>query len=113
VCVCPGPKPDLDALRTELEGAEWVVDALFGTGLTGPVRPPFDQIIDLINRGPAHVLAVDIPSGMDCDTGLALGPTIHAEHTVTFVAPKVGYANPQAASWLGKVHVADIGVLLP
>jgi NAD(P)H-hydrate epimerase len=91
--------------------AEWIVDALFGTGLTGPVRSPFDRIITLINGSPARVLAVDIPSGLDADTGEPLGPTIRAEHTVTFVAPKLGFRNPAAAAFTGQVHVADIGVV--
>jgi NAD(P)H-hydrate epimerase len=93
----------------ELRRAEWIVDALLGTGLTGTVRPPWDRAIQLINGSPARVLAVDIPSGLDADTGQPLGETIRADHTVTFVAPKVGFALADAASWLGKVHVVDIG----
>jgi NAD(P)H-hydrate epimerase len=101
---------DADALGRELEMAEWVVDALFGTGLSGPVRPPLDGVIEAINRSPARVLAVDIPSGLDCDTGRPLGPTVRADHTVTFAAQKVGFANPEAREWLGQVHLVDIGV---
>ena len=107
---------DEAALRRELAAAEWVVDALFGTGLSGPVRPPFDQVIAAINAGPARVLAVDIPSGLDCDTGVPLGTAVRAHHTVTFVALKKGFANPAAQAWLGQVHVVGIGaprVLLP
>jgi NAD(P)H-hydrate epimerase len=100
---------DLDGVRRELAAAEWVVDALFGTGLRGPVRPPFDEVIAAINGCPARVLAVDIPSGLDCDSGQPLGPTVKADHTVTFVAPKKGFAQPAAQAWLGKVHVQDIG----
>ena len=66
----------LTLLLDELERAEWVVDALFGTGLSGPVRPPFDQVIVTINASGARVLAVDIPSGLDADTGLPLGWTV-------------------------------------
>jgi NAD(P)H-hydrate epimerase len=104
-----GPNVDLAALRAELQRAEWTVDALFGTGLTGPLRSPFDQIVETINSTASRILAVDIPSGLDCDTGVPLGPMIRAQHTATFVAPKVGYANSEAAAWLGKVHVIDIG----
>lgn len=92
--------------------ADWIVDALFGTGLTGPVRAPFDRVIASINDSPARVLAMDIPSGLDADTGEPLGSTIRAEHTVTFVAPKLGFRNPAAAAFTGRVHVADIGVQL-
>ena len=97
------------ALRRELDAAEWVVDALFGTGLKGPVRPPFDAIITAINAGRAHLLAVDIPSGLDADTGEPLGPTVRAQHTATIAAAKAGYARPEAAARLGQVHVIDMG----
>ena len=100
---------DLEKLKQGLSSAEWVVDALFGTGLSGPVRPPFDEVISAINDSGAPVLAVDIPSGLDCDTGKPLGPTVRARHTATFVAMKKGYAQSSAAEWLGTVHVLDIG----
>jgi NAD(P)H-hydrate epimerase len=90
-------------------GKGWIVDALFGTGLARPLGPPFDEIVSAVNAGGRPVLAVDIPSGLDCDTGEPLGPTIRATHTATFVAPKQGFANPNARPWLGEVHVVDIG----
>jgi NAD(P)H-hydrate epimerase len=105
--------PSLDieetSLRRELETAEWVVDALFGSGLQGPVRPPFDTIIEAINASGAQVLAVDIPSGLDADTGLPQGATIRAHHTATIAAVKKGFTRPEAAAWLGQVHVIDMG----
>src|SRR5262249_25949984 len=64
-----GSQVDLTALQRELSSAEWVVDALFGTGLSGAVRPPFDDVINTINASRARVFAADIPSGLDCDTG--------------------------------------------
>ena len=103
---------DETQLTGMLAGAEWIVDALFGTGLQGPMRPPFDRIAALINASGRRVLAVDIPSGLDADTGLPMGTTVRAEHTVTFVAPKVGFSQSAAAEWLGQVHVVDIGVAL-
>jgi NAD(P)H-hydrate epimerase len=99
-----------EELRRELGLGEWVVDALFGTGLSGPVRPPFERVLAAINASPAHVLAVDIPSGLDCDTGEPLGVCVKAAHTATFVAQKKGFVNPAARAWTGKVHVVDIGV---
>jgi NAD(P)H-hydrate epimerase len=96
-------------LRDELNSAAWIVDALFGTGLAGALRSPFDQIIAAINASSASVMAVDIPSGLDCDSGQPLGPTVRAHHTVTFVALKKGFAAPSAREWLGQVHVVDIG----
>jgi NAD(P)H-hydrate epimerase len=93
-----------------LVGADWIVDALFGTGLTGPLRPPLDRVVIAINNSPAKKLAVDIPSGLNGDTGEPLGATIRASHTVTFVALKPGFNNPDAAAWLGKVVVVPIGL---
>jgi NAD(P)H-hydrate epimerase len=101
---------DEAALATEIAAAEWVVDALFGTGLTGAVRAPLDRVIAALNGGKARVLAVDIPSGLDADTGQPLGPCVRAEHTVTFAALKKGFAEPAAQAWLGQVHLVDIGV---
>jgi len=112
----PGTPLDVSAIRRELGGAAWVVDALFGTGLTGPVRSPLDEVITAINACGARVLAVDIPSGLDCDQGVPLGPTVRATHTATFVALKKGFAHASAAPWLGQVHVIGIGApraLLP
>jgi NAD(P)H-hydrate epimerase len=99
-----------DWLRRVLHQADWVVDALFGSGLQGPLRPPFDRIVNAINDSPARVLAVDIPSGLDCDTGKSMGPTVRAHHTATIVAPKKGFAQPAAQPWVGQVHVIDMGM---
>ena len=81
---------------------------------SGPVladlsRRSFDRLIEAINASAARVLAVDTPSGLDCDTGEPLGPTVQAEHTVTFVAAKAGFTKPAAAKWLGGLHVVGIG----
>jgi NAD(P)H-hydrate epimerase len=105
-----GSSLDEAGLAASFARAEWIVDGLFGTGLHGPVRAPFDRIIPLVNANRARVLALDIPSGLDADTGEPVGPTIRADQTVTFAAPKVGFRNPAAAGWLGRVHVVDIGV---
>jgi NAD(P)H-hydrate epimerase len=100
---------DAARLEVSLAGCEWIVDALLGTGATGPPRPPWDEAIRLLNRHPARRLAVDLPSGLDCDTGLPAEPTFRADHTCTFVARKIGFDNPAAAEFLGTVHVVDIG----
>jgi NAD(P)H-hydrate epimerase len=92
-----------------LEGAEWAVDALLGTGATGPPRAPLDQAIRVLNAAAVRRLAVDLPSGLDADTGVASEPTFRAHHTCTMVAPKRGFLHPAARQWLGEVHVVDIG----
>jgi len=100
---------DSDRFVAELNRAEWIVDALLGTGTTGSPRPPMDQAIRLMNAAKAKRLAIDLPSGLDCDSGEPAEPTFRAEHTCTFVAPKVGFSKPAAAAFLGQVHVVDIG----
>ncbi len=95
--------------EAELTGAQWLVDALLGTGTRGPPRPPLDQVIQRLNQQPARRMAVDLPSGLDCDTGEPAPTTFRADHTCTFVAPKTGFASPAAAKYLGQVHVLDIG----
>lgn len=93
----------------QFAGCVWVVDALFGTGLSKPLGEPFDWLAQTVNDSGKSVLAVDIPSGLDCDTGEPLGPCVKATHTATFVAPKRGFLNPASKPWTGEVHVIDIG----
>jgi NAD(P)H-hydrate epimerase len=93
----------------ELRGAEWIVDALLGTGAAGAPRAPMDAAIRQMNVSSAKWLAVDLPSGLDCDTGEPAEPTFRADHTCTFVAAKLGFANPKAVAYLGQVHILDIG----
>jgi NAD(P)H-hydrate epimerase len=88
----------------------WLVDALLGTGAKGDPRPPFDAAIDWMNAHPAKKLAVDIPSGLDCDTGQPADHTVRADHTCTFAAMKIGFTQPAAEPFTGTVHVCDIGV---
>jgi len=104
--------PALDAkkLADAVEGASWIVDALLGTGAKGAPRPPYDELIRRLNELPARRLAVDVPSGLDCDTGEAAEPTFHADHTCTFVATKPGLQAEEAKPFAGHVHVVDIGV---
>jgi NAD(P)H-hydrate epimerase len=107
-------RPDeLRVMRSRLDRVTWIVDALLGTGLTSNVRSPFEDAIRAINESPARVLAVDVPSGLDCDTGKPLGIAVRADRTVTFVALKKGFLNPEASRWLGEIEVAGIGVPIP
>ena len=101
------------ALAREIGGSEWIVDAILGTGATGPPREPFDEAIRQMNAAGGKRLAVDLPSGLDCDTGEPAEPTFRADHTCTFVAPKIGFSNPHAVLYLGQVHVLDIGAPRP
>jgi NAD(P)H-hydrate epimerase len=101
--------PESGRLDRELATAGCVVDALLGTGATGDPRPPYDLAIERINASGKPVVAVDLPSGLDCDTGQAAKQTIRAQHTCTFVAAKPGFSAPGADQFTGEVHVLDIG----
>ena len=104
-----GSRHDPARFAEILAGADWIVDALLGTGARGEPRPPLDAVIDQINAAPAKRLAVDLPSGLDCDTGVASRHTIRADKTCTFVAVKHGFIAPGADRYTGQVHVLDIG----
>ena len=105
-----------DEWERAIAGCDWIVDALLGTGASGPPRGAIATAIEAVNavaeRERAGVFAVDLPSGLDCDTGAAPGVCIRANLTGTFVAPKVGFAAPAAAAFLGEVRVLDIGAPL-
>ncbi|MEI6241438.1 MAG: NAD(P)H-hydrate epimerase [Planctomycetia bacterium] len=101
-----------------LHGAAWIVDALLGTGAVGAPRGAVATAIAAIKEvrgqapgegGGSRVLAVDIPSGMDGDTGERPGACVRADATATFVAPKPGFAAPGAQVFTGAVHVLGIG----
>ena len=102
----------MNSLSQQLVQEEFdlVVDAIGGTGIIGPLRGSLAGAVEQINASPTPVLAVDIPTGLDCDSGLAAGPTVRAEMTVTFVAPKLGFDSPGAGEYTGLVRVADIGI---
>jgi NAD(P)H-hydrate epimerase len=101
--------PDADALQEHLTGAAWIVDALLGTGARGEPRAPLDAVIDRMNASGIPIMAVDVPSGLDCDTGEPAEHTIRAVHTCTFVTPKVGFLESSAQPYLGELHTLDIG----
>jgi NAD(P)H-hydrate epimerase len=98
-----------DLFCRHLAQAGWVVDALFGNGLTRALGAPFDWLAGAVNDSGKPVFAVDIPSGLDCDTGEPLGSCVRATHTATFIALKRGFLNPASKAWTGEVHVIDIG----
>jgi len=104
------PDAEPSALRAELQAAGVIVDALLGTGAQGAPRPPLATVIELINASGRPVVAVDLPSGLDCDTGAASPHTIRAQHTCTFVAAKPGLLTPSAQHYVGELHIVDIGV---
>lgn len=99
----------LEWFQTVLEQSDWVVDALLGTGLQGQAREPYLEVIQAVNRCERKILAVDVPSGLDSDSGPVAGATISAKITATFVALKRGLNTQDAAKFAGRVDVIDIG----
>jgi len=110
------PDATAEAWRLALEGVVWVVDALLGTGAEGAPRGAVATAIEAINaasrRASTAVFAVDVPSGLDADTGAVSDPCVEAHATGTFVAAKPGLVLPAAEAHTGSLHVLDIGAPL-
>jgi NAD(P)H-hydrate epimerase len=110
---------ELEALRRigvgvsselDLRGARVVVDAIFGTGLSRAPEGRFAEWIDKINAARLDVIAVDVPSGLDADTGSAYAPVVKATATLTLGLPKPGLLTGEGPRLSGRVWVADIGM---
>lgn len=97
-------------LAEELRGYDVIVDAIGGTGIQGALRGETAVAVEQVNAAGRPVVALDIPTGLDCDTGQAVGATIRAAMTVTFVARKKGFDAPGSERFTGEVIVADIGI---
>ncbi len=87
-----------------------IVDAIFGTGLAGNLGDEFVGLINAINSLNKPIAAVDIPSGLDCDSGEVLSTAVKAIATVTFAAAKKGFKNPKSIGYTGEVYIASIGI---
>ena len=95
---------------TDVEDADVIVDAIFGTGFHGPPRPDAAALIKRINAAAAPVVAVDVPSGVDASTGEITGEAVRATVTVTFHCRKVGLTVAPGLFHAGEMVVADIGL---
>jgi len=94
----------------EHAAADLIVDAIFGTGLDRPVQGRAAEVIEWINHTGRPVLAVDVPSGLDCDTGRPLGVAVKATKTVSFVGYKPAFNELDAQPLIGEVVIGEIGV---
>jgi ADP-dependent NAD(P)H-hydrate dehydratase / NAD(P)H-hydrate epimerase len=94
----------------KLDGARAVVDAMFGTGLSRRPEGAFATWIEAINSSALPVVAVDVPSGLDADTGVAYAPSVRARWTVTLGLPKPGLLAGDGPGLAGEIWVADIGM---
>lgn len=104
------PETDLNAeLDQELEVCDLIIDALLGTGSQGEPTGLVHDLIRKINKAQKSVLAVDIPSGMDADTGKPSATTVMAERTITLGLAKRGLLKDEARPFVGELTIADIG----
>jgi NAD(P)H-hydrate epimerase len=109
ITVAPNHTAQL-ACISKLEQTDVFIDALLGTGFRGEVRSPTADLIRALPAVPKRAtVAVDVPSGLDCDTGEPANATIKADLTITFVATKTGFLRAGADRYTGQVEVADIG----
>ena len=100
----------MERLAPLVHGAGLVVDALFGTGLARTLSEPFLTAVRLAAEADAARLAVDLPSGLDADTGQVLGACAPADMTITFIARKPGFALGRGPELTGRVVVEDLGL---
>jgi len=100
----------VNELRPLLQRANLVVDTLIGYSLHGAPREPIASFIRAANISDATILALDIPSGLDGDSGVPYDPCIRADATLTLAWPKAGLLSPQAQENVGALYLADIGV---
>ena len=96
-------------LSEQFGNMDIIADALLGTGFAGVPRAGISDVIRLINESGLPVISVDVPSGINSDSGAIPGEAVNATHTVTLAYPKIGLYLPPASNFAGKIHVDDIG----
>lgn len=101
---------DITQLSSSLTPDTVVIDAIFGTGLSAPPTGIYAEAIQLLNQSGLYIISVDIPSGVDADTGKVFAPAVRARLTVTMALPKLGLVLYPGKSHTGKLRVADIGI---
>ena len=102
--------PDQEILESLTLDAHILIDGLLGTGLSSSIRDPYTTAIMAINGSHAYKVAVDIPSGLDSETGAILGTAVQADLTVTFGCPKIGLYVGDAIDQVGHIETVDIGI---
>lgn len=116
ISICQDAQNKLSQLEFALQESDLVIDALFGTGLDRPMDEAYLGIIKTVNRVGKPVLAVDLPSGLHCDTGEVLPEAIRAKATAVLGLPKQGLYTAQGPASAGQIYLVDIGLpkaLLP
>lgn len=105
-----GVQPANDSLRSNLAASDVVIDAIFGTGLNRDVSGALVGIIEVVNAARATRISLDVPSGMDADTGAPLGIAVRASLTISFAFGKKGLYSPQGRAYAGEIEIVEIGV---
>jgi NAD(P)H-hydrate epimerase len=103
-------KDKLPILKQVLDNFELIIDALLGTGTKGTITGLLATLIPILNQSELQIIAIDLPSGLDADTGEPLGISIRAALTVTLGLPKPGLVTYPGAEYVGKLEIADIGL---
>lgn len=101
---------DWDKVKIAMNFTDCLVDALVGTGFAGQLSGNMAQVVESINKANKLVIAIDVPSGLNADTGQISGIAVKAHHTITFSLPKQGLLLYPGATYAGDVSVADIGI---
>lgn len=101
---------DLNKLKIGLLYTDLIVDAIFGTGFRGAALGLAEQAIEMINKSGVKVMAVDIPSGLEANTGKTHGACIKADYTISFAYPKLGLVMHSASEYVGQLTVVDISI---
>lgn len=109
-CTVLPPGTAREMIDAELDGATLLIDALFGTGLDRAVEGFYADVIGALEDAVAPVWSLDLPSGLDADTGVVLGVAVRAARTVTFAHRKLGLVTPRGAELAGRIDVASLGI---
>ena len=97
-----------DQIKEKIAKADIIIDGIFGTGIKGEIREPYASVIELINKSKAYVVSIDIPSGLDPNTGKVNDKCVKADATVTFHRMKIGLLKNR--KYTGIIHVERIGI---
>lgn len=101
---------DLSALKESIDSSALIIDGVFGAGLSRNIEGPLIEIIEFLNQTNAPILAIDVPTGMNGNTGQIMGSALRADYTVSFHAPKQGHKLYPGKDLCGKIYIEDIGI---
>ena len=100
----------INIVRLVIMNTDLIVDAIFGTGFRGKMPEKIGRLVEALNLSGKPIVSVDIPSGLEADTGKTHGPCVRAAHTVTFALPKLGLIMEPGVGYTGELHIADISI---